>query len=178
MFLLNRKIIIAVALLGLLCLAPVSFGQKGASGPADFSLRSIDGQTVTAQSLRGKVVVLAFGASWLPLSRTQLQSARKLADQYSDRGVVVYWVSTEPDNSKTKNYASNDQLRAFAKKYGADIGVLRDPEMAAAKKLGAVELPSVVILDKQGNVSGEPIKGLDPDGNQMTQLASQLDKIL
>ena len=45
----------------------------------DFSLHSIDGQTVTSESLRGEVVVLAFGASWLPLSKTQLQGVRKLA---------------------------------------------------------------------------------------------------
>ena len=178
MFLLNRKTIIALVLLGLLCLSPVSFGQKGAPGPADFSLRSIDGQTVTSQSLRGEVVVMAFGASWLPLSRTQLQGVKKLANQYVQRGVVVYWVSTEPDNNKAKNYASDEQLRAFSKKYGLDVTVLRDPDMVAAKKLGVDELPSVVILDKQGNVSGEVIKGLDPDGNLMGQLASQLDKIL
>jgi cytochrome c biogenesis protein CcmG/thiol:disulfide interchange protein DsbE len=178
MFLLNRTTIIAAMLLALLCVSPASFGQKGAAGPADFSLRSIDGQTVTSQSLRGEVVVMAFGASWLPLSRTQLQGVKKLANQYSDRGVVVYWVSTEPDNNKAKNYASDEQLRAFSKKYGLDVTVLRDPDMVAAKKLGVNELPSVVILDKQGNVSGEVIKGLDPDGNLMGQLASQLDKIL
>ena len=129
-------------------------------------------------ALRGKVVVLAFGASWLPLSRPQLQGVKKLADKYGERGVVVYWVSTEPDNTKAKNYASDEQLRAFGKKYGTDVAVLRDPDMTVAKKLGAVELPSVVILNKQGSLSGEPIKGLDPDGNQMGQLASQLEKLL
>jgi len=178
MFLLTRKTIIAAMLLALLCVSPVSFGQKGASGPAEFSLRSIDGQTVTSQSLRGEVVVMAFGASWLPLSRAQLQGVKKLANQYADRGVVVYWVSTESENSKAKNYASDAQLRAFAKKYGLDVTVLRDPDMVAAKKLGVDELPSVVILDKQGNPAGEVIKGLDPDGNLMGQLANQLDKIL
>jgi len=178
MFLINRKSIVAVFLLTLLCFSSIAFAQKASSGPAEFSLRSIDGQTVTSQSLRGEVVVLAFGASWLPLSRTQLQGVKKLADQYENRGVVVYWVSTEPDNSKAKYYASDDQLRAFAKKYGVDVAVLRDPDMLTAKKLGAVELPSVVILDKKGNADGDPIKGLDPDGNQMAQLASQLDKIL
>src|SRR6185369_13864419 len=93
-------------LAGVMALLAVSlvFAQQPASGPVDFSLRSIDGQTVTSNSLRGEVVV--FGASWLPLSRTQLQGVRKLADEYSDRGLVVYWVSTESDNAKSKNYAS------------------------------------------------------------------------
>ena len=61
-----------------------------AQNPArvDFSLRSIDGQTVTSDSLRGEIVVLAFGASWLPLSRTQLQGVRKLADEVRLLGVA------------------------------------------------------------------------------------------
>jgi len=152
--------------------------QRAAGGPVEFSLHSIDGQTVTSASLRGEVVVLAFGASWLPLSRTQLQGVRKLADEYSDRGVVVYWVSTESDDPKSKNHASDEQLRAFSQKYGLKVTVLRDPEGVVSKKFGIDQLPSIVILDKEGNVSGAPIGGLDPNGNLAGQLASRLDKLL
>jgi peroxiredoxin len=147
-------------------------------GAAQFSFRSIDGQTVTSDSLRGEVVVLAFGASWLPLSKTQLQGVRKLADQYSDRGVVVYWVSTESEDSKSKNYASDDQLRSFSQRYGLKVTVLRDPDGGVSKKMGVDQLPSIVILDKQGNIVGNPIGGLDPGGNLAGQLADRLDKIL
>lgn len=153
------------------------FAQRR-DGPIDFSMRSIDGQTVTAESLRGEVVVLAFGASWLPLSRTQLQGIRKLADEYSARGVVVYFVSTESEDSKSKNYASDQQLRGFAQKFGLKVTVLRDPDGQISKKLGIDQLPSIIILDKQGTIVGEPIRGLDPQGNLAGQLASRLDKIL
>lgn len=149
-----------------------------AQNRVDFSLRSVDGQTVTSESLRGEVVVLAFGASWLPLSKTQLQGVRKLADEYSNRGVVVYWVSTESNDAKSKNYASDDQLRNFAQRYGLKVTVLRDPEGAVSKRFGVDQLPSIVILDKEGNMSGTPIGGLDPSGNLAEQLAPRLDKIL
>jgi cytochrome c biogenesis protein CcmG, thiol:disulfide interchange protein DsbE len=146
--------------------------------PIEFSLRSIDGQRVTSQSLRGEVVVMAFGASWLPLSKTQLQGVRKLADNYSERGVVVYWVSTESEDSKSKNYATDEQLRGFAQKYGLKVTVLRDPDGVVSKRMGVDQLPSIVILDKQGNMAGAPIGGLDPNGNLASQLASRLDRIL
>jgi len=149
-----------------------------AQNAVDFSLRSIDGQTVTSASLRGEVVVLAFGASWLPLSKAQLQGVRKLADEYSNRGVVVYWVSTESADAKSKNFASDEQLRAFANKYGLKVTVLRDPDGVVSKKFGVDQLPSIVIIDKQGNMSEGPIGGLDPNGNLAAQLASRLDKLL
>ena len=170
----NRKRVLAVLMT--LLVSCVAFAQNPTR--VDFSLRSIDGQTVTSNSLRGEVVVLAFGASWLPLSKTQLEGVRKLADEYSNRGVVVYWVSTESDDAKSKNYASDDQLRAFAQKYGLKVTVLRDPNGVISKKFGVDQLPSIVILDKEGSISGGPIGGLDPNGNLASQLASRLDKLL
>ena len=65
----NRIPLLSLVLTGLLGSSLV-FAQD--RGPSDFSLRSIDGQTITSGSLRGEVVILAFGASWLPLSKTQL----------------------------------------------------------------------------------------------------------
>src|SRR5262245_57136158 len=140
MFLRTRKSLMAGSLTVLVACAAMG-RQNRPSGPVEFSLRSVDGQTVTSESLRGEVVVMAFGASWLPLSRTQLQGIRKLADEYSQRGVVVYWVSTESEDSKSKNFASDDQLRAFAQKYGLKVTVLRDPDGGLSKKMGIDQLP-------------------------------------
>jgi peroxiredoxin len=155
-----------------------TLAQTPGNQHVDFSLRSTDGQTVTTESLRGEIVVLAFGASWLPLSKTQLQGVRKLADEYSNRGVVVYWVSTESDDPKSKNFASDEQLRNFAQKYGLKVTVLRDHDGLVSKKFRVDQLPSIVILDKEGNMSGGPIGGLDPGGNLAGQLASRLEKLL
>ena len=174
---LNMRKMVLAGLMAVLASGAVLAQNRG-GGPVDFSMKSIDGQTVTSGSLRGEVVVLAFGASWLPLSRTQLQGVRKLADEYSERGVVVYWVSTESADAKSKNYASDEQLRNFAQKYGLKVTVLRDPDGAVSKRFGIDQLPSIVILDKEGNVSGTPIGGLDPLGNLASQLAARLDKLL
>jgi peroxiredoxin len=173
----NHKTVGATVLALLLAISSVALGQNSAGSPVEFSLRSISGQTVTAQSLRGEIVVLAFGASWLPLSRTQLQGLKKFADDNTSRGLIVFWVSTESEDPKSKNFASDDRLRAFADKYGLKITVLRDPDGATSKKFGVGELPSMVVLDKQGNAVGEPIIGIDPDGNVASQLAARVDGI-
>jgi peroxiredoxin len=147
-----------------------------AQSPApEFSLHAIDGETVTSASLRGEVVVLAFGASWLPLTRNQMEAVKKLADQYAGRGVAVYWVSTESESPKSKNYASDEQLRALAVKYKATV--LRDPDGAVSKRLGVDQLPSVVIIDKQGNVA-DRIGGMDPTADLAKQLSERLNKVL
>lgn len=175
MQLINRKTLLALLLLVMLG-SSFAFAQEGANA-VNFSFRTTDGQTITSESLRGEAVVLAFGASWLPLSKAQLQGVRKLADEYSNQGLVVYWVSTESEDPKSKNFASDDNLRGFATKYGLKVTVLRDPDGVTSKKFGVDQLPSFVIIDKHGNAS-EPIGGLDPNGNLANQLADRLDKVL
>ena len=149
-------------------------------GLLDFSLRSVDGGSITSEQLRGDVVILAFGASWLPLSRTQVEGVQRLADEYRDRDLRVYWVSTDSESQKSKNFATDDQLRSFARKNGLKIGVLRDPEGAFFKRLGVDrnQLPALVIFDKEGQISGAPIGGLDPEGNLVQRLSARINALL
>lgn len=144
----------------------------------DFSMRSIDGQTITSADLRGQVAVLAFGALWLPISKKQVQGVRDLANEYAKRGVIVYWVSTDSENPRSRNYASDEQLREFSRRNELDLTILRDPDGKISKRLGVDQIPSVVILEKSGNVSGNPIGGLDPEGNLVGILSGRLDKAL
>ncbi len=169
--LIRKTALFAGLLLAFAFMSPLAPAQK-----AEFTLRSLERGTVTSESLRGKTVVLAFGASWLPLSKIQLEALKKISDDYRGRSVVVYWVSTDSESPKSKNYASDEQLRTLAGKY--KVAVLRDPDGQVSKKLGIDQLPSAVILDRQGNFSGEPIGGLDPNTNLAAQLAERLDKIL
>lgn len=168
---LMRMIILPIAL----AVFPVA---TMATGPVEFSFRSLDGRTITSNELRGKVVVLAFGASWLPLSRTQVQGVQRLADDYRNRGVEVFWVSTDSESPKSKNYASDDQLKDFARRYSLTVPVLRDPEGAVSRRLGVDQLPAIVIIDREGNIAGSPIGGLDPKGDLVGQLAARLESLL
>ena len=164
----------AVALAGVLV-----FGQAFASTArgVEFNLRTVDGGSITSEMLRGDVVVLAFGASWLPLSRRQVEGVQGLADEYRDRDLRVYWVSTDSEKPQSKNYATDDQIRSFARKNGLKVAVLRDPDGALFKTMGVErnQLPAVVILDREGNVA-ETIGGLDPDGNLVSKLAPSLGR--
>ena len=171
--------LLALALVGPTAAAPSAAAAKKAAAGIEFNLRTVEGGSITAEMLRGDVVVLAFGASWLPLSRTQVADVQRLADEYKDRDVRVYWVSADSDKAQSKNYATDEQLRSFTRKNGLKVGVLRDPDGAFFKTLGVErnQLPAVVILDREGNVS-ETVGGFDPGGNLVKQLSAQLNRLL
>ena len=172
------------ALLALAVVASVSSARGGRADESaegvNFNLRTVEGGSITSQMLRGDVVVLAFGANWIPLSRAQVQGVQQLADEFATRDVRVYWVSTDSDKATSKNYATDEQLRDFAHHNGLKIAVLRDPDGELFKRMGVErnQLPAIVILDKQGNIDTPAIGGFDPDGNLVAQLAPRLNKLL
>ena len=62
---------------------------------AQTTLSSLDGSSVNVQGQKGKVVVLAVGASWLPLSEQQAAFTATLARKFAGKDVVIYFVFTD-----------------------------------------------------------------------------------
>ena len=180
MFLKRRRHTSSLTVSLLLALSTVLVVQHSAAAPLaqDFSLRTIDGRRLTSEDVHGQVVVLAFGASWMPLSRKQAEGLRMLANEYGKQGVVVYFVATDSDSPKSKNYATDAQIRSFARRNDLDLTVLRDVDGQVSKHFGVDQLPAFVILDKKGDMVGTPIGGMDSNGDIIGLLAPYLEKVL
>ena len=169
----------AALALGVVLASALVTRPAGAQAALDFKFKTTDGGEITSEMVRGDVVVLAFGSSLLgPLSKQQVQGVQELADQFGERNVRVYWVTTDSDKPQAKTYASDEQLRAFARKAGLKAAVLRDPEGAFFKRTGADQLPAVVILDRGGAVAVPVVGGHDPKHSLVDALSERLNKML
>ena len=144
---------------------------------AQTNLTSLDGTRVNVEGQTGKVVVMAIGASWLPLSNKQAEFTNALAKKYSGRDVAFYFVATDSANVGSKNFASIDAIRKFATGNRLSVPLLRDPDGAATlRKFHVDQVPSFVILDKNGKQFGQPIGGIDPSGKY--DVTIQISKII
>lgn len=139
-------------LIEILMISAFAVGAAYAQGQ-QLTFRSIDGQTINLANERGKVVVLAFSATWAPLASKELPALQKLAEQYPGRQVVFYWVSINAAKPGARNYASDADLQAFAARHGLRMPVLRDPEQSAYRALGLTVLPSLILLDRTGKIA-------------------------
>lgn len=165
----NIKLILAG--LGLLVVFSLSVS-------AQTNLTSLDGAKVNVEGQQGKIVVLAIGASWLPLSKDQAVITNKLAKKYAGKDVAIYFVATDSSNAKSKNYASNEDLSAFATRNKLNVSVLRDSDGAGTlKKFGVDQLPSFVVLDQNGKVA-EVFGGIDPKNDATLTISQMVDKLL
>jgi thiol-disulfide isomerase/thioredoxin len=146
---------------------------------AQTALTTLDGTKIDVQGHDGKVVILAMGASWLPLSAKQAEYTNILAKKYGGKNVVVYFVATDSATAKSKNFASSEDIRKFATTSKLTARVLRDPDGAATlKKFKVDQLPSFVILDKTGALASEPFGGIDPKYDITLPISKAVDKLL
>jgi len=155
-------------------LAAVTFAVS-----AQTSLPSLSGGSVDVQAQKGKVVILAVGASWLPLSGKQAEFTNMLVRKYAGKNVAIYFIATDSTNPKSKNYATDDQVRQWAATNKLTIPVLRDSDGASVlRKFAIDQLPAFVVLDKNGNQSGEAFGGIDPKFDVTVPISKKVDSLL
>jgi cytochrome c biogenesis protein CcmG, thiol:disulfide interchange protein DsbE len=120
-------------------------GAKAAPGkPAPhFTLNRIDkpGKLQLA-SLRGKVVVLNFWASWCYPCKQEAPTLAAAAKQYAGRVVVL--------GVDVNDFAGD--ARKFAHKYGLDYPIVHDNHNVTSPTYGLTGLPETFFIDRSGKV--------------------------
>jgi thiol-disulfide isomerase/thioredoxin len=141
----------------------------------DASFTTTDGRTVALSSLRGKVVVLVFSSIQDPQCRSEFKALASLAERYRGREVGIFWVSINPVAA-----ANDDRLRSPCGPPPGSVTVLRDGNQAAFKRFSGAnaELPTVVVLDKQGQMHGHPRGGFNPNSDFVNDLGVIMDNLL
>lgn len=137
----------------------------------------LGGERFDLDSQKGKVVVLAVGARWLPLSKNQAEVLNKLAAKYDAGKVSFYFVMVDLVTGPPMDVSTDVQLQDFAKANKLAATILRDPKAAVtSKNFKPDQLPAFIVLDKDGRMVGEAITGLDPKADNATVLAARIDK--
>jgi peroxiredoxin len=139
----------------------------------DMSFVTPDGQTVTLSGLRGKVVVLLFGGLQDPQCRDEFKALESLAERYQSKDVRIYWVSVDPST------VNSTQLKSPCGPAGSVV-VLRDQDQAAFKRYSGkrAQLPTIVVLNQQGEAHGQPRGGFNPNSDFINDLAAMIDSLL
>jgi thiol-disulfide isomerase/thioredoxin len=74
--------------------ALIGVRQQGARTPV-YSVQTRTGQTLTADSLRGRVVLVNVWATWCPPCRAEMPALQQLATAYEAEGMVLLGLSVD-----------------------------------------------------------------------------------
>ena len=112
-----------------------------------FTLTALDGKTYSLDSLRGKVVLLNFWATWCPPCRREMPNMEKLYQRFSEKGLVVLAVSDE----------KRQTVEDFLKKQNYTFPVLLDPDRTVNTAFGIEGIPNSFLFDRQGRLVAQSI---------------------
>jgi len=127
--------------------SPVADAASGSSSePApSINLALLNGGTLALESLRGKVVVVDFWATWCVPCLSEIPMFNQLKKEYQPRGVEVIAISLDEEGAtKVKPF-----LKAHPMDYTQVIG---DHSTASAFNVSADTLPVTLLIDKQGRI--------------------------
>ena len=121
----------------------------------NFRAKSIDGEQFSNDSLKGKVVLIQFWATWCKYCRGDQPSVDALTREFADRGLVVLAVDVNESKKTVKKYL--DQSPRAAK-----IILTENTNLAAFFE--AKSYPLYVLIDRDGNIAGtqKGAGGMDP----------------
>jgi peroxiredoxin len=122
----------------------VNLGKLQGQPAPDFSLASIDGQTLTLSSYRGKAVLLNFWATWCEPCKIEMPWFVELQRQYGSQGLQVLGVAMDDTDPK--------DIADFAKKMGVNYPIVVGKEAVGDQYGGIPYLPSTFYIARDGKV--------------------------
>ena len=120
----------------------IKFVKNPAPAP-DFTITTIDGKTIAAADLRGKVVLLNFWATWCPPCRAEIPDLIKLQTKYAGKLQIIGFSDDTGPVQDVKNFVAEHRMN-----YPIAIA---DPKLEA-KFGGVMGLPTSFVVDPQGRV--------------------------
>lgn len=118
----------------------------------DFSLQTLQGETIQLSDLRGRAVVINLWASWCPPCKEEMPALQRVHEEYSPIGVTILAVNaTNQDDQKA--------AEQFVQANGLSFPVLLDTDGKVSRLYELRSLPTTFFIDPGGVIQEVVVGG-------------------
>jgi cytochrome c biogenesis protein CcmG/thiol:disulfide interchange protein DsbE len=111
---------------------------------APFTLKTFDGEPLTLEAFRGRVVVINFWASWCyPACYEEAPALARAWHAYKDRGVMIVGIDIQD---------KEEAARKFLNQFGLTFPNAPDPMGRVSVDYGVYGVPETFFIDRAGRV--------------------------
>ena len=135
----------------------------------DFELHAPSGDVLTAEELKGHIIVLDFWASWCGPCLMAFPNMQEIVDRYEDNPHVLFLAVNTGDDTL-------DEIAEFSKTYPYTFNYVRDQQGMLTFQYASLGIPALAILDTEGRLRYHKL-GYTPD-NYIESITSQIDDLL
>jgi len=121
---------------------------KGIKAP-DFEIVTLDGDTITLASLRGKYVFLDFWGTWCKPCRNEIPNIKKLRKKTSKKELEIIGIVCRDNKSKAKKYIKKHKI-----KYSNSMATNN-----LMNSYGITSFPTTLLIDKSGVIIAKNLRG-------------------
>jgi thiol-disulfide isomerase/thioredoxin len=161
-----RPVVLVWLLLLVLAPSPAqafNFVPSEAKPAPELSFLDGEGNEVSLEDFRGKVVILNLWATWCAPCRKEMPSLDRLQAALGEDGLQVLPLSLDRGEV--------GQVETFYDEVGlTTLPIYRDPKAAAGRALGAYGLPTTIVLDREGREVGRLLGPAEWDGEEAMTL--------
>jgi peroxiredoxin len=123
------------------------------SGAPELSVADVNGQVIHLSSLKGKVVLLSFSASWDNASVQENQRLKPIYEKYKNQGFEIYQVSLERSKVLWENDLAQNQIPWIS------VSDLMYTESISARTYNVQQIPANYLLSREGEIIGKNLFG-------------------
>lgn len=124
----------------------------GAVAP-EIALPDTGGNIIKLSSLRGKIVLIDFWASWCGPCRKESPNLVRVYNKYKDNGFEIYGVSLDRDKSSWITTIESDSLA------WTHVSDLKYWQSEVVSTYGFQAIPFSVLIDKEGKIIATGLRG-------------------
>lgn len=129
--------------------------QKETAPAPDFSVKNLQGQTVSLADYRGKVLALNFWATWCPPCREEIPEFIETYKSLKDAGLEILGLSVDS--------LPLEKLREWTGEAGINYPVaVATPQVVEAYRPGKF-IPATILIDRKGFIRYRHVGAMDKD---------------
>jgi len=153
---LKKSLIFVAAIAIVISACQVSYAKadKDLTGQAFIEITAenwLNSEPIKIESLKGKIVVAEFWATWCPPCKKSIPHLIELNEKFKDKGVVIIGLTDE--NKETVEPFVKSMNMTYPVAVGSRSG----------NEYGVTGIPTAFIISREGKIvwSGHPMAGLD-----------------